>query len=126
MSKSPLQPVMFDYTKFLGVSSSGRRWQFVDLFHSLAPFIFSVRKLNQSAVLSSEQRLWNSALKQLSSTHSDEKNLIKLIKLAKLEGIRQLEIFLPYAFELNEIEHISHLGKVVIKTIDEEHWHVEL
>lgn len=54
-----------------------------------------------------EDRLWDAALKNMSSRRSDESNLVTLLKLAKLEGIDELKVVMPYALEPTQIDFIQ-------------------
>ncbi|MEZ9550068.1 hypothetical protein BCT61_04580 [Vibrio breoganii] len=126
ISQMQSNAVRFDYTHFLGESSRGHRWRFVDVIHSIAPIFGTLWLQEIDKAQNSEQKLWESALNQLSSTHSDEKNLIKLLRIAKQENIESLEISLPYSFEQEQIEAICARAEVKIECVDEELWKVTL
>lgn len=69
---------------------------------------FGVMWKNSIAELSEpEDRLWDAALKSMSSRRSDESNLVTLLKLAKLEGIDELTVVMPYALEPTQIDFIQ-------------------
>ncbi|EGR0085790.1 transporter [Vibrio vulnificus] len=106
MEKQGKRHVEFDYTSFLGASCS-KKWTFLEALTSFAP-VFGVMWKNSIAELSEpEDRLWDAALKSMSSRRSDESNLVTLLKLAKLEGIDELTVVMPYALEPTQIDFIQ-------------------
>ncbi|CAM2834553.1 hypothetical protein [Vibrio rarus] len=118
--------IRFDYTQFLGVSSRGHRWRFVDVIYSIAPIFATLWQQELTEARSAEQILWESALDQLSSTHSDEKNLLKLLKLAKSQHIKRLEVSLPYVLEAEQIATIVDGIEVEVLGTHDELWTVTL
>ncbi|WP_438469106.1 transporter [Vibrio vulnificus] len=106
MEKQGKRHVEFDYTSFLGASCS-KKWTFLEALTTFAP-VFGVMWKNSIAELSEpEDRLWDAALKSMSSRRSDESNLVMLLKLAKLEGIDELTVVMPYALEPTQIDFIQ-------------------
>ncbi|HDY8069581.1 TPA: transporter [Vibrio vulnificus] len=106
MEKQGKRHVEFDYTSFLGASCS-KKWTFLEALTTFAP-VFGVMWKNSIADLSEpEDRLWDAALKSMSSRRSDESNLVTLLKLAKLEGIDELTVVMPYALEPTQIDFIQ-------------------
>ncbi|HAS6051888.1 TPA: transporter [Vibrio vulnificus] len=106
MEKQGKRHVKFDYTSFLGASCS-KKWTFLEALTTFAP-VFGVMWKNSIAELSEpEDRLWDAALKSMSSRRSDESNLVTLLKLAKLEGIDELTVVMPYALEPTQIDFIQ-------------------
>ncbi|ELR8701663.1 transporter [Vibrio vulnificus] len=106
MEKQGKRHVEFDYTSFLGASCS-KKWTFLEALTTFAP-VFGVMWKNCIAELSEpEDRLWDAALKSMSSRRSDESNLVTLLKLAKLEGIDELTVVMPYALEPTQIDFIQ-------------------
>ncbi|ELQ2335630.1 transporter [Vibrio vulnificus] len=106
MEKQGKIHVEFDYTSFLGASCS-KKWTFLEALTTFAP-VFGVMWKNSIAELSEpEDRLWDAALKSMSSRRSDESNLVTLLKLAKLEGIDELTVVMPYALEPTQIDFIQ-------------------
>ncbi|EKK9985950.1 transporter [Vibrio vulnificus] len=106
MEKQGKRHVEFDYTSFLGASCS-KKWTFLEALTTFAP-VFGVMWKNSIAELSEpEDRLWDAALKSMSSRRSDESNLVTLLKLAKLEGIDELTVVMPYALEPTQIDFIQ-------------------
>ncbi|EIO4104820.1 transporter [Vibrio vulnificus] len=106
MEKQGKRHVEFDYTSFLGASCS-KKWTFLEALTTFAP-VFGVMWRNSIAELSEpEDRLWDAALKSMSSRRSDESNLVTLLKLAKLEGIDELTVVMPYALEPTQIDFIQ-------------------
>ena len=53
-----------------------------------------------------KERLRQEALQVLSSHISDESNMIRLIRLARIEGITDLQIKLPYVLDKDQIDSI--------------------
>ncbi len=106
MEKQGKRHVEFDYTSFLGASCS-KKWTFLEALTTFAP-VFGVMWKNSIAELSEpEDRLWDAALKSMSSRRSDESNLVTLLKLAKLEGIDELTVVMPYTLEPTQIDFIQ-------------------
>ncbi|EPB3090211.1 transporter [Vibrio vulnificus] len=106
MEKQGKRHVEFDYTSFLGASCS-KKWTFLEALTTFAP-VFGVMWKNSIAELSEpEDRLWDAALKSMSSRRSDESNLVTLLKLAKLQGIDELTVVMPYALEPTQIDFIQ-------------------
>ncbi|EGQ8071462.1 transporter [Vibrio vulnificus] len=106
MEKQGKRHVEFDYTSFLGASCS-KKWTFLEALTTFAP-VFGVMWKNSIAELSEpEDRLWDAALKSMSSRRSDESNLVTLLNLAKLEGIDELTVVMPYALEPTQIDFIQ-------------------
>ncbi len=105
---------VFDYTSFLGASSS-KKWTFAEALQSFAPVFGSAWSEVVNDGRTSEERLWETALKRLSSSHSDESNLIELIKLAKYEGINEIKLVMPYALEQKQIDEIQAHSAVQIQ-----------
>ncbi|EGQ8090184.1 TPA: transporter [Vibrio vulnificus] len=106
MEKQGKRHVEFDYTSFLGASCS-KKWTFLEALTTFAP-VFGVMWKNSIAELSEpEDRLWDAALKSMSSRRSDESNLVTLLKLAKQEGIDELTVVMPYALEPTQIDFIQ-------------------
>ncbi|HAS8440209.1 transporter [Vibrio vulnificus] len=106
MEKQGKRHVEFDYTSFLGASCS-KKWTFLEALTTFAP-VFGVMWKNSIGELSEpEDRLWDAALKSMSSRRSDESNLVTLLKLAKLEGIDELTVVMPYALEPTQIDFIQ-------------------
>ncbi len=64
---------------------------------------------------SPDERLWEVALTRLSSRHSDESNLVTLVKLAKLEGIEEIRLVMPYALDEQQIDVIQNQSNSDIK-----------
>ena len=113
MEKQRTTSAVFDYTTFLGASSS-KKWTFFEVFSSIAP-IFSVawNKSVQSVSLP-EERLWHHAMNELSTEDSDERNLIRLFAIAKDEGIEELKLMMPYDLDSKQLENISKKAKARI------------
>jgi len=106
MEKNETVSAVFDYTSFLGASCK-KKWTFLEILTSIAPVFSTVWKdsLNDSA--RPEDRLWEQAFNTLSAQNSDESNLIRLVKLAKIEGIGELKLMMPYELDQQQLELIS-------------------
>ncbi len=76
--------IEFDYTSFLGATGS-KKWTFLEAFATIAPIFGLMWKQNIAELSQPEDRLWDAALKSMSSRQSDESNLVMLVKLAKLK-----------------------------------------
>ncbi|AXY00890.1 transporter [Vibrio alfacsensis] len=98
--------IEFDYTSFLGASGS-KKWTFVEAFSTIAPIFGLLWKQNIAELSKPEDRLWEAALKSMSSRQSDESNLVKLVKLAQHEGIQELRVVMPYSLDSEQIEYIE-------------------
>ncbi|EEX41922.1 hypothetical protein VFA_001762 [Vibrio furnissii CIP 102972] len=75
---------------------------------------------------SHEERLWDMALQRLSSRRSDESNLVTLVKLAKLEGIEELKLVMPYSLDPEQIAAIQTRGDAQIKVCAPEEFIITL
>lgn len=99
--------VVFDYTTFLGVSCK-KKWTFLEAFSSSEPDENEAMSGHEpESGQDPQDRLWKRALRALSSRRSDETNLVTLVQLAKLEGISQLELDMPYALDSEQIDMIQ-------------------
>lgn len=116
---------VFDYTTFLGVSCT-KKWTFVEAVGSFAP-IFGIAWLD---VIKEEQspqdRLWDVALKRLSTRRSDESNLITLVKLAKQEGIEELTLVMPYALDEQQLTAIQSKSAAQIESTNQDEFLIKL
>ncbi|MDP2590184.1 hypothetical protein [Vibrio splendidus] len=120
MEKQIETRVEFDYTTFLGASCS-KKWTFLEALTTIAPVFSTVWRDSIKELASPEDRLWQMALKSMSTRKSDESNIVTLLKLARLEGINELKVVMPYSLEEEQIEYIetrSHL--VIAENIGEE------
>ncbi|MBJ2145644.1 transporter [Vibrio sp. IB15] len=105
--------VEFDYTTFLGASCS-KKWTFLEALTTIAPVFSTVWRDSIKELASPEDRLWQMALKSMSTRKSDESNIVTLLKLAKLEGINELKVVMPYSLEEEQIEYIESRSHLVI------------
>ncbi len=97
--------VSFDYTNFLGISCR-KKWTFTDILYFICPWLKMPKGERVVVTKLPEARLWEEALKVMSSRRSDESNIITLTKLARLEGIDELRIAMPYSLEARQIAYI--------------------
>ena len=111
--------IEFDYTSFLGATGS-KKWTFLEAFATIAPILGLMWKQNIAELSQPEERLWNAALKSMSSRQSDESNLVMLVKLAKHEGIHELRVVMPYSLDSQQIEYIESRSKLKVETAEQD------
>jgi len=114
MDKPQRVCAVFDYTTFLGASCS-KKWTFSEALKSFAPVFGTVWHDTVKTGKSPDERLWEVAFSQLSSRHSDESNLVTLVKLAKLEGIEEIILVMPYSLDDDQISEIQRCSDSQIK-----------
>ncbi|ERM60588.1 MULTISPECIES: hypothetical protein [Vibrio] len=113
MDKQEETRVEFDYTTFLGASCS-KKWTFLEALTTIAPVFSTVWRDSIKELGTPEDRLWQMALKSMSTRKSDESNIVTLLKLAKLEGINELKVVMPYSLEEEQIEYIESRSHLMI------------
>ncbi|ENM5773681.1 transporter [Vibrio mimicus] len=124
MEKTRISAV-FDYTTFLGVSCT-KKWTFAEAISSFAP-VFGIAWLDTiKEQQSPQERLWDIALKKLSTRRSDESNLITLVKLAKQEGIDELTLVMPYALDEQQLTAIQVKSAAQIESTNQEEFLIRL
>ncbi len=107
------QEIVFDYSSFLG-SNATKKWTFVDALSSFAPIFGIVWKDQVEAAETPQNTLWRRAQNKMSLHHSDEKNITKLCRIAKQQGIARFRLQMPYSLDSEQIEFIeSHCDAVV-------------
>ncbi|ABU71002.1 hypothetical protein [Vibrio campbellii] len=111
--------IEFDYTSFLGATGS-KKWTFLEAFATIAPIFGLMWKQNIAELSQPEDRLWNAALKSMSSRQSDESNLVMLVKLAKHEGIHELRVVMPYSLDSQQLEYIESRSKLKVETAEQD------
>ena len=111
--------IEFDYTSFLGATGS-KKWSFLEAFATIAPVFGLMWKRNIAELSQPEDRLWDAALKSMSSRQSDESNLVMLVKLAKHEGIHELRVVMPYSLDSQQIEYIESRSKLKVETAEQD------
>lgn len=111
--------IEFDYTSFLGATGS-KKWTFLEAFATIAPVFGLMWKRNIAELSQPEDRLWDAALKSMSSRQSDESNLVMLVKLAKHEGIHELRVVMPYSLDSQQIEYIESRSKLKVETAEQD------
>ncbi|GEM75553.1 hypothetical protein [Vibrio sagamiensis] len=109
--------IEFDYTSFLGVTVS-KKWTFLEALTTIAPIFSLIWKQNLEELISAEDRLWSSAMKELSSRKSDEANLVSLVILAQEQNVNQLYILMPYSLEAKQIEYIEERTQRCVSILD--------
>jgi hypothetical protein len=97
--------IEFDYSLFL-INSSNLKWTFSQALKSLIPTFGTVWNASEHDLTPTQERLRLEALQVLSSHINDESNIIRLIRLARIEGIRDLKIKLPYTLDDEQILYI--------------------
>ena len=97
--------IEFDYSSFL-INSSNQKWTFSQALKSLIPTFGTVWNASVHDSTPTQERLRLEALQVLSSHINDESNIIRLIRLARIEGIRDLKIKLPYTLDDEQILYI--------------------
>ncbi|MFT7750003.1 UNVERIFIED_CONTAM: hypothetical protein OC370_26220, partial [Escherichia coli] len=75
---------------------------------------------------SPQERLWDVALKELSTRSSDESNVITLVKLAKQEGIDELTLVMPYALDEQQLTTIQSKSAAHIESTNQEEFLIKL
>lgn len=113
MDKQEETRVEFDYTTFLGASCS-KKWTFLEALTTIAPVFSTVWRDSIKELGTPEDRLWQMALKSMSTRKSDESNIVTLLKLAKLEGINELKVVMPCSLEEEQIEYIESRSHLMI------------
>ena len=125
MDKQTETRVEFDYTTFLGASCS-KKWTFLEALTTIAPVFSTVWRDSIKELASPEDRLWQMALKSMSTRKSDESNIVTLLKLAKLEGINELKVVMPYSLEDEQIDYIESRSHLVIADNSGEEFTIKL
>ena len=97
--------IEFDYSAFL-VDSSKQKWTFSQALKSIIPAFGAVWNTSINDPTPTKERLRQEALQVLSSHINDESNMIRLIRLARLEGITDLKIKLPYTLDEEQVAYI--------------------
>ncbi|WP_428772415.1 transporter [Vibrio sp.] len=117
--------VEFDYTSFLGANCR-KKWTFLEAITSFSPVFGTVWKDTIKDTQSVEDRLWDHAMKSLSAQHTDEANLMALIRLAKLEGIEEIKLVMPYTLDSEQIELIERMTHTNIRYRDQDEFTIIL
>jgi len=97
----------FDYMHYLSASCK-KRWSFLDAIYGVMPFFGIVTKTPASDSQTHQEQLNALAIQVLSTQVNDETNIIRLIGLARQQGIDQFDIQLPYALESHQLSAIEH------------------
>ena len=120
MEKQEITSVVFDYTSFLGASCK-KKWTFFEIVTSIAPVFGSVWKSRTDELREPQDRLWEDAFNTLSTQSSDESNLIRLVNLAKQQGIDELKLMMPYELDEEQVKLIAEKtdSKIVLSAQDE-------
>ncbi|MHC6527597.1 MULTISPECIES: transporter [unclassified Vibrio] len=105
--------VNFDYTSFLGASCD-KKWTFLEAMSTFAPIFSVVWREATDNFHSPEDRLWDAALRRLSTNRSDESNLITLFEIAKGQGIERIKLVMPYSLDRDQIVKIESRSHVRI------------
>ncbi len=125
MEKSQRICAVFDYTTFLGVSCT-KKWTFSEALTSFTPIFGTVWHDTVKDGKNPEERLWEMALRRMSTRRSDESNLVTLVKLAKQEGIEEIKLVMPYALEESQIEAIQVRAQAQIQAGNQDEFIIKL
>lgn len=98
--------IVFDYTTFLGTDSK-KKWTFLEAFSSIAPVFGLTWKDTLEQEKNPQQRFVDKAFSSLSAQSSDESNIIRLAEIARLEGIKELKLMMPYELDQKQLDNIS-------------------
>ncbi len=110
--------IVFDYTNFLG-ECSDHHWTFVEVF-GLHWFSDNDKAKDVG------QKLWESAMHKMSTQHSDEDNIIELIRLAKKLNIATLKLIMPYELPRDQVQKIEDQSQVRLDSTRPEEFVVQL
>ncbi|MEQ9968540.1 hypothetical protein ABRP72_05055 [Pectobacterium carotovorum] len=105
-STSSSEPLCLDYTDYLAALCN-KRWRFVDAMYGVMPIFGMVTKMAPTRQSAPKERLKGLALQVLSTQVSDETNIIRLITLARQQGLTAFDIQLPYALTNEQLNAIS-------------------
>jgi hypothetical protein len=97
--------IEFNYGSFL-VDSSNQKWTFSQALKSIIPTFGTVWNASVHDKTPLKERLRLEALNVLSAHINDESNIIRLIRLARIEGISDLRVMLPYSLDEEQINYI--------------------
>ncbi|MBD1556587.1 transporter [Vibrio sp. S9_S30] len=125
MDETKTADIVFDYTTFLGVVCR-RKWTFLEAIQSFAPIFGVVWKDNLSQMQTPQDRIWDQALSALSAQNSDETNLVRLVKLARAEGIEKITLIMPYELEQDQKTNIGKKSHSVITDLNEDEFLIVL
>ncbi|MDE8756098.1 hypothetical protein PZA22_16555 [Pectobacterium polaris] len=105
-STSSSEPLCLDYTDYLAALCK-KRWRFVDAMYGVMPIFGMVTKMAPTRQIAPKERLKGLALQVLSTQVSDETNIIRLITLARQQGLTAFDIQLPYSLTNEQLSAIS-------------------
>ncbi|KML67096.1 hypothetical protein [Pectobacterium peruviense] len=105
-STSSSEPLCLDYTDYLAALCK-KRWRFVDAMYGVMPIFGMVIKMASARQSTPKDRLKVLALQVLSTQVSDETNIIRLITLARQQGLSAFDIQLPYSLTNEQLNAIS-------------------
>ncbi|MDX6915090.1 hypothetical protein R9X49_08200 [Pectobacterium carotovorum] len=105
-SASSSEQLCLDYTDYLAALCK-KRWRFMDAMYGVMPIFGMVTKTAPSRQSAPKERLKVLALQVLSTQVSDETNIIRLITLARQQGLNVFDIQLPYSLTDEQLGTIS-------------------
>jgi len=117
--------IVFDYTTFLGATCR-KKWTFLEALQSFAPVFGMVWKESVSDLMTPEDKLWEQALTTLSAQISDEANLVRLVGLARVQGIQRLTLKMPYELDSDQRNTIGQRSQSVITELEGDNFVIEL
>ncbi|MCG8707872.1 hypothetical protein JHU04_001069 [Brenneria sp. 4F2] len=105
------EKICLDYTDYLAALCN-KHWRFIDAIYGVWPFFGMVTKIPLSRQkISFKDGLKMLAMQVLSTQVSDEINIVRLIELARQQGLNRFDIRLPYSLtneQLGVIDEESH------------------
>ncbi|AUH00570.1 hypothetical protein CWC46_12565 [Prodigiosinella confusarubida] len=98
--------ICIDYTAYLGALCN-KRWRFIDAIYGVMPIFGIVTKMPEREPATENEKLETLALQVLSTQVSDETNIARLITLAQQQGLTDIDIRLPYALSMEQLQAIG-------------------
>ncbi|MEI7367150.1 hypothetical protein PJ912_01275 [Pectobacterium colocasium] len=105
-SASSSEQLCLDYTDYLATLCK-KRWRFMDAMYGVMPIFGMVTRTAPSRQSAPKERLKVLALQVLSTQVSDETNIVRLITLARQQGLNVFDIQLPYSLTNEQLSTIS-------------------
>ncbi len=125
MNNQHSSEIVFDYTTFLGATCK-KKWTFLEAMQSFAPVFGMLWKDSVNDLMSKEDPLWEQALTSLSAQNSDEANLVRLVKLARVQGIGKLTLKMPYELDVEQRDSIGKRSRSVITELEDDSFTIEI
>ncbi|MBJ7220927.1 MULTISPECIES: hypothetical protein [unclassified Brenneria] len=100
------EKICIDYTDYLAALCN-KRWRFMDAMYGVLPIFGMVTKAPLARQTAPKDRLKVLALQVLSTQVSDETNIVRLIALARRQGLDAFDIQLPYPLTHEQLSVIG-------------------